>query len=199
MSLLLETIRIENGQIRNLRWHNARLNRSRRDLLGRQDTLDLADHISPPPEFMEGTCRCRVLYGRDVEEVQYHPHRLQPVRSLKIIQCEDLDYAHKYADRKRLGELFEMRGDKDEILIVQKGLVTDTSISNIALLDRDGTWVTPDAPLLRGTMRECLIDLGLLTERKVRVENLPAYREARMINCMMDLENGHVIAMDCIR
>ena len=76
--------------------------------------------------------------------------------------------------------------------------MTDTSISNIAFLTGDGQWVTPDSPLLPGIMRQSLIDLGRLKEKRVRLEDLRLYREARMINCMIDLESCHVIEMDRI-
>jgi 4-amino-4-deoxychorismate lyase len=103
-----------------------------------------------------------------------------------------------WADRKKLQELFGMRGECDGILIIKEGLVTDTSFSNIALLAGDGQWVTPAPPLLPGTMRQSLLDRGRLKEKKVRLEDASLYREARMINCMMDLESGHVIEMDRI-
>jgi 4-amino-4-deoxychorismate lyase len=198
MSLLLETIKIENGRICNLEWHNARMNDSRQALLGITDGLDLADHINIPVELGIGIYRCRVLYGSKIDEIQFHPHHVQPFSSLKIIHCENLDYRYKYADRQKLQELFEMREDCDEILIIKDGLVTDTSISNIALLAGDGQWVTPDTPLLPGTMRQSLLDQGKLTERTIRHEDLSLYREARMINCMMDLATGLAIPIESI-
>jgi 4-amino-4-deoxychorismate lyase len=199
MSLLLETIRIEHRQIFHLEWHNARLNKSRRALLGIKEPIDLADYIKIPEDLGDGTYRCRVLYGREIKEVQFHPHQYRPIRSLKIIHCDDLDYSHKFANRERLQDLFALKGDCDEILIIKRGMVTDTYISNIALLDREGHWVTPDAPLLAGTMRQALIDRGRLKEKSVRLADLFLYREARMINCMMDLDSSPIIEIENIR
>jgi 4-amino-4-deoxychorismate lyase len=199
MSLLLETIRIENRQISHLKWHNARLNKSRKALLGMEDPIDLKDYIALPEDLSDGTYRCRVLYGREIEQVQFHPHQYRPVRSLKIIHCDDLDYSFKYANRDKLQELFEKRGVCDEILIIKRGMVTDTCISNIALFDREGHWVTPDSPLLAGTMRQALIDRGRLIERRIRLEDLSLYSEARMINCMLDLDSSPAIEIENIR
>ena len=61
-----------------------------------------------------------------------------------------------------------------------------------------GSWVTPDTPLLRGTMRQYLLEEGEISEKMIGAEDLAAYTGARMINCMMDLETGPVIEMNHI-
>ncbi len=198
MSLLLETIKIENRQICNLDWHNSRLNTSRNDLFGINEPLDLATVIKVPADLDDGAYRCRVLYGRKIEEIQFHPHQSRPVNSLKIIHCNDIEYEYKFADRRKLEDLYEMRGICDEVLIIKNGFITDTSISNVVFSLPDGWWVTPDTPLLKGTMRMYLLDTGQIAEAVLRLDDLPLLTGARMINCMMDLESGPVIEMDQI-
>jgi len=198
MSLLLETIKIENRRIKNLEWHNARMNESRNTLLGKHDSFDLATIIKIPDDLGEGTYRCRVLYGQEIDEIQFFSHKTRLVRSLKMIHCNDIDYGYKYADRSRLEQLFEMRGDCDEILIIKDGYITDTSISNIVFRQPDGGWLTPVTPLLKGTMRMYLLETGQIAEAVFRPEDLPHLTEARMINCMMDLESSPGIKMENI-
>ncbi len=196
---MLETIRIENSQICHLAWHNARLNRSRQALLGTNDIIDLGDHIRIPEDLGTGTYRCRVLYGREIDEVQFHPHRARAVRSLRLIQSDDISYEHKYADRKKLEELFELRGECDDILIIKKGFITDTSVSNVIFSHPDGRWLTPSTPLLKGTMRTYLLDTGRIAEAFLGPEDLSELTGAKMINCMMDLDSSPVIEMKNIR
>jgi len=196
--MLLETIKIENRRIKNLEWHNARLNNSRNALLGLQESLDLSTIIKLPDDLGEGTYRCRVLYGQEIDEIQFIPHHSRMVKSLKMIHCNDIDYGFKYADRSRLEELFEKRGDCDEILIVKDGYITDTSISNIIFRQPDGWWLTPVTPLLKGTMRSYLLETGQIAEAVIRPEDLSLLTEARMINCMMDLESSPAIQMNSI-
>ena len=43
----METIRIERGRIHNLPYHNARMNRTRRELFGAREEIDLAGYIHP--------------------------------------------------------------------------------------------------------------------------------------------------------
>ncbi len=198
MSLLLETIKIENGQIRNLEWHNKRFNASRKALLGISEYIDLESVIKVPDDLGNGIYRCRLLYGREIEEVQFHPHLYRTVRSLKMIQCNDIEYEYKFADRRKFEYLYELRESCDEILIIKNGFITDTSISNVVFSLSDGWWLTPHRPLLKGTMRAYLLETGQIAEAVLGVEDLPLLTGARMINCMMDLESGPVIEMDQI-
>ncbi len=199
MCRLLETIRIENGRIRNLEYHNRRFNTSRKELFGIREEADLKDLIRATGHPLPaGVFRCRVIYRREIERTEFIPHRERPVRSLKLVFADDIDYAYKYADRNRLEALFKERDDCDEILIVRGGLVTDTSTGNIVFRRTDGAWVTPDTPLLNGTMRMCLLEAGRIMESRVRPADLNSFTAARMINCMRDLESGPDIEMDRI-
>ncbi|MFW5535892.1 MAG: aminotransferase class IV [Prevotella sp.] len=56
----------------------------------------------------------------------------------------------------------------------------------MALFDGN-RWVTPAHPLLKGTMRQSLIDKGLLKEKDIMAEDFPKYLEVRLINAMMSL------------
>lgn len=67
---------------------------------------------------------------------------------------------------------------------MRDGLLTDTSICNIALWD--GTsWITPARPLLRGTARARLLDNGLIKSGDIRPEELPGYERIRLFNAMI--------------
>lgn len=92
---------------------------------------------------------------------------------------------HTKAPGETLNRLFSERGTCDDILIVKHGLLTDTSIANIALFD--GThWYTPRQPLLKGTKRAFLLDEGILMEKELRCEDLPAFSTIRLFNAMIE-------------
>ena len=124
------------------------------------------------------------------------PYTLRPVRSLALIQADDIDYACKSTDRSALNRLFARRGAYDDILIVRRHLLTDTSIANIALFD-GSHWHTPQHPLLKGTKRAELLDKGILTEKDIRMEELPAYSTVRLFNAMIDWGEVELPA-DCL-
>ena len=91
---------------------------------------------------------------------------MRPVHSLQLVYSDDIDYTYKSTDREALNRLFACRGERDDILIVRRGLLTDTSIANIALFDGKD-WFTPKLPLLRGTCRTALIDNGIIKRKKI--------------------------------
>ena len=214
MCLLLETIKIEDGEIRNPEYHNRRFNASRRALFGDNpatvlpgksgssgasqgiwDPVDLSTLIKVPPDLASGIIRCRVLYRQEIEKIEFIPQVDRVVHCLKLVEANDIEYFHKYADRRIFESLLEKRGDCDEILIVKNGFITDTSISNIVFRRTDGSWVTPDTPLLNGTMRMFLLQTGKISEAAVTPADLGNFTAAKMINCMMDLDSGPVIEM----
>ena len=193
MSLLLETIKIEDRQIRNADYHNRRMNRSRQELFGISSELDILRIIKIPIGMGMGIFKCRILYDNMLREVQVLPHRPHSIRSLKLASDNGIDYRYKYADRSRLEKLLSQKGTCDDILIIKNGCITDTSYTNIIFRAANSAWVTPDTPLLRGTMRQFLLDEGKISEKRIRVEDLADFTQSRLINCMMDLESGSTI------
>ncbi|WP_456403907.1 aminotransferase class IV family protein [Hydrogenimonas sp.] len=191
--MLFETICIQNGSIQHLSYHQARFDRSRSALFGTEcEPLDLGSVIRPPTGT--GILKCRVVYEREILDVSYHPYAPRRVRRLKMVESS-LGYTHKFTDREALDELFEKRGSADDILIVRDGLVTDTSIANIAFFNGRG-WVTPKTPLLRGTTRERLVKSGFLIPRDIRAAEIADFQKFALLNAMIGfepVENGIIV------
>ncbi len=112
-------------------------------------------------------------------------YRPRTIKSLKLVYCDSINYAHKYSDRQLLNDLFEKRANCDDILIVKNGRISDTSFSNIALFD-GYSWYTPDSPLLPGTARARMIDSGVLNEIKISDRDLYDFQSFKLINSMLD-------------
>lgn len=182
MCLFIETIRIEDGVVCNLAYHNKRMNETRTDHFGQLPPLNLFDYITPPQS--EGRIKCRVIYQEKIEEVTYASYTVRPIHSLQLINSDTIDYHHKSTDRDTLNYLFAQRCNQDDVLIVKNGLLTDTSIANIALFDGEN-WFTPSAPLLKGTQRAFLLDKGLIEEKQIRAEDLHSYQQIALFNAMI--------------
>lgn len=182
MCRFIETIRIENGKAECLSLHNRRLNKTRRDVFRCGSLLDLTGFIRA--EGCTGRTRCRVVYGEEIETVEYIPYTLRQVNSLRLTASDNIDYTYKSCDRRALTELFGQRDGADDVLIVRRGLLTDTSIANIALWD-GSRWETPEAPLLEGTMRAYLLNKGLITPCAICPQDLPRYTRVRLFNAMI--------------
>jgi len=180
LPLLLETIKIEDGEIHNLSYHQARCNKSRKELFDKNNNLNLSSAIEAPPK---GIYRCRILYDEIIHSVEYIPYKPKDIHRLKIIPS-NIKYDQKYADRRELNKLLASQKDTDEVIIEKEGYLTDTTIANIAFYD--GTqWFTPAKPLLEGTMRAKLLDEGFLSKKEIKKEDLDHYTQVALMNAML--------------
>jgi len=179
-SLLLETIKIEEGKIHNLRYHQARCDKSRQKLFNATDILDLSSSIKAPHT---GLYRCRILYTEVLHSIEYIPYTPKKIETLKIVPS-NIEYDLKYANRDALNALLESNKGVDEVIIEKDGCLTDTTISNVAFFDGK-QWFTPDKPLLEGTMRAKLIDDGFLHTKEIKQKELSNYSQVALINAMI--------------
>ena len=71
MCRFIESIRIEDGRICRLRQHMERCNRTRAAFWKEEPPVDLKQVVAVPSE--KGIFKCRIVYGREIEEVTYTP------------------------------------------------------------------------------------------------------------------------------
>ncbi len=197
MCQLLETIKLENGILFNLKYHNLRFNNARREVFGISENWKLENIICIPQEFRQGLYRCRVVYSEEIQKIEFIPHQLRSIHSLKIVVDNQVEYSYKFANREPINRLFEKKEGCDEIIIVKNGLVTDCSIGN--LLFHDGQkWWTPSTPLLNGTRRMQLLEEGLILEKEIRAEEIFSFQKAGIINVFYGMENLQAIPVSRI-
>ena len=180
----LETIKIVDGEIFNLEYHQKRYE-GVLEALGVKEIQNLAEYINPP-EW--GLYRCRLVYDTDDIEVTFHEYKKRDITTLKLIFENEIEYTHKSTSREKIDALFQMREEGDDILIIKDLLVTDTSIANIAFETSGGEWITPKNPLLKGTTRARLLDEGKLKEADIRVHELRSFTKVALLNAMIDFD-----------
>jgi 4-amino-4-deoxychorismate lyase len=191
MCLLLETIKLEKGTACNLRYHQQRVDESRLSLLGISEKLEVSSALIVPARAKQGVYKCRIIYGKEINEVQYIPYLQKKIKSLQLVEASDLDYRFKYANRECFDSLLD-DSHCDEILIVKNGFVTDTSFSNIIFFEGN-RWVTPAYPLLKGTKRQQLLDEGKVSEEEIRPQDLKYFSKAMLINSLLDFNLKRMI------
>ncbi|MGV8095304.1 MAG: aminotransferase class IV [Mangrovibacterium sp.] len=185
---MLETIKLNNGILENLPYHNLRLNAARTELFSVKDTFQLEKEVLVPDEFKRGLYRCRITYGRTINQIEFSAISPRVFNHLKIIHHDRIDYHLKFTDRSLLNELLAQRENAEEIIIIKNGLVTDCTIGNLVFYN--GTeWITPDTPLLRGTQRQALLDQHLITEKRINETELLSFKKVGIINAFFDLSN----------
>ncbi len=180
----LETIKIVDGEIFNLEYHQKRY-ASVLEALGANEIENLEEFINPP-EW--GLYRCRLVYDIDNIEVTFHEYKKRDISTLKLIFENDIDYTNKSTAREDIDTLFEKREEGDDILIIKDLFVTDTSIANIAFQTSSGEWVTPKNPLLKGTTRARLLDEGKIIEADIKVHELRSFSKVALLNAMIDFD-----------
>ncbi len=197
MSLLIETICIENGVAQRLELHQERMDRSQCELFNHRDKLDLHSSIHIPQEYTTGKVKCRVIYDRTIRSVEFEPYTLKPIGSLQLVTDDLIDYSYKYRDRSQLNSLLRLKGSADDVLIIKNGRITDTSFGNIVFC-RQEKWFTPLHPLLAGTRREFYLQNGVIETSEVTLNDLGSFDQARMINAMISLKDSSPIPIDRI-
>ena len=183
MSSYLETIKVVDGEIFNLEYHQKRYEEVLKTL-GIQDIKNLGEYLNPPKW---GIYRCRLVYDEESIEVTYHKYKKREISSFKLIFENEIEYSLKSTNREKIDSLFSQKDDADEILIVKNLLITDTSIANIAFF-RDGVWFTPKNPLLKGTTRMRLISEGKLIESDIKVQELRSFSQVALLNAMIGFD-----------
>lgn len=184
---LLETIQIRDGKPINIDYHSARFNQTRAELFGISTSLDLLKSIRVAKGFLAGPCRCRLIYERDIEEIDFSAYQFKPIQSLKIVEVPDVDYAYKWADRLVFNDLLQQNRDVDEVIIAKNGSITDCTFANLAFWNGE-KWFTPDTPLLKGTKRSELLEKGKITETKIGVSDVKRYQKICLINSFRELD-----------
>ncbi|WP_457749823.1 aminotransferase class IV family protein [Sulfurimonas sp.] len=175
----LETIKALDGELYNLKYHQKRL-----DETIKNSNIILKDIVLPPAS---GLFRCRVVYDAKNYEVTYHPYKKKNIKTLKLVCDDEISYARKYCERSAIDVLMQKKSFCDDILIVKNGLVTDTSIANIAFKYKNN-WLTPKKPLLAGTTRARLLQNHKIVEEDISVKDLENFTQVALMNAMIDFD-----------
>ena len=173
-----ETIRVKDGKLLNLEYHQKRVDYTR-EFFGFKDKLELKKQSFELPQ--KGEFRLRIDYDKEIKSFTCKEFKKREFKEFKIIES-DIEYSYKYTHREQLDAL---KRDDKEIIIVKNGFLTDTTIANIAL-KKEGIWLTPKTPLLKGTTRARLIDEGFLKCEDLTMEDLKKAQNFAIMNALID-------------
>ena len=182
-STCIETIKSVDGEIFHIEYHQERYE-TVLSSFGIDEFKNLSEFLNPPKW---GVYRCRIVYDSTNISVTYHEYKKREITTLKLIFDNDIEYRFKSTDREGIDSLFSQKDEGDEILIIKNLLITDTSIANIAFY-KDGIWLTPKNPLLKGTTRERLLREGKVVEADIRVQELRSFSQVALLNAMVDFD-----------
>ncbi|MDO4691983.1 MAG: aminotransferase class IV [Porphyromonadaceae bacterium] len=194
---LVESIRIEGGQLQLLPLHEARMLRTLGELapegrlltMLKQRGLFVLLEAYLPEHLPEARTKLRFVYGADTMEpptlTPYQPREIGCIRPVSL--PDGASYRHKWLDRSVLVRPEALATDEEPLYVVA-GRITDTSYTNVALRI-GGLWRTPASPLLAGVMRAHLLEQGLILPEVLTPDDLERADAIRLFNAMMPLED----------
>jgi 4-amino-4-deoxychorismate lyase len=191
MSLLIESIKLLDGKFCHLFYHEQRMNRALKVLCGVHDHFLLEDFLEGIERPAEGLYKCRIVYDDQMKDVEFIPYVPKEINTLRVVEHDRINYEFKYVDRKAIDRLYDLRKDKDDILIIKRGLVTDSSYSNI-VFRKGKRFYTPWSCLLKGTMRQNLLERELIEEEEIHKEDIKSFETFKLINAMLEFESPEI-------
>ena len=192
MSHLIESIKILDGNVYNIEYHQQRIDYSVKKLFGLNQGFSLERFFKEATLPTSGLHKCRIIYDKEVKSFSIEPYIYRKVTSLKMVNSDEISYDLKYEDRSDLEALLKEKDDCDDVLIVKNGLIADTSFSNIIFYNGQ-EWITPAKPLLKGTQRQFLLDNGHIKEAEIRTSDFKKLTKVALINAMNTLEDDRRI------
>lgn len=189
---LLETVRYEPGEgLLHLDDHLDRLGSSARFFGFRFELEAATSELKRAVGDADAELRVRLALGRDgsvrIETSEAPPPAEGPVRLAlddEPVDPNDVWLFHKTSRRAPYDRRRDRRPDVDDVILVNsRGMVTESTIANLAV-SIEGRWVTPplDSGLLPGTYRAVLLREGTLAERPVAIEELLGAAEVALVS-----------------
>ena len=194
-----ETLCVLDGKIRSPKQHESRYQRTLREYYGVSNPRPLLEGVDVPQPFLSGRVKLKIAYNAKGEkDCHFSPYPYHPIERLQCVEAPELSYGYKFFDRSALDALVTQKGDCDDILILQHGKVRDSSYTNICFWT-GSEWLTPQTPLLAGTMRAQLLDEKRLITADISTQDFPLFKGFKLINAMRDFNRDALCAMEQIK
>ena len=174
---LLETILSIEGVLQHLSYHEKRLQESYQALYNQSSPFTLLTIKAPM-----GIMKCRIIYDKDSFEVTFEAYTKHYKHHFHVL-ATSIDYEYKYLNREYFSKTLAKYPAVEDIIFTKDNYITDTTIANIACLI-DGTWFTPEHPLLKGTTRQRLLDTNFLQRANITLKMLQNADSIALMNAL---------------
>lgn len=194
MFQFIESICCVNKELGNLEYHQARFDRTRSDNFNDSTPILLQEIIQFPSDLTDEKHKVRIVYDREIQSIEFQPYQIKPISTIKLFTIENkIEYTYKYLDRWFFDEYLK-EAQTDDLVLVKSNYITDCIYSNIIFFDGEN-WFTPRSILLKGTMRESLLNDGKIKEKNIKVSDLVNYQSFKRINAMMNFDESQEISI----
>jgi para-aminobenzoate synthetase / 4-amino-4-deoxychorismate lyase len=199
---LLETMRLEDGQISRIERHLARMSGSARRFAFRWDEPAVRAAIAASQQIHgSGLWRLRLLLNRDgTPTVQCAAHVNEPNRRWRVafadqpVDEHDPFLQNKTTRRDLYDRARRAQPDADDVILWNsRGEATESSIANL-VVELEGQRYTPPVVcgLLPGVFRAELLDEGAIRERVLMREDVVRASRIWLINSLRGWIEAHL-------
>ncbi|HON02666.1 MAG TPA: aminotransferase class IV [Paludibacteraceae bacterium] len=185
MYRFIESIKLLDGIFYRLKFHQKRMNICSELFYPNDDFIHLQSALTDSHPPQKGLFKCKITFESKILKIEYLPYKKKEINSLRIVHTEIESRPYKKEDRTDFNAAFDMRGNYDDVLLMKNGLLTDTSICNIALFD-GFSWQTPTKPLIYGVNRANLLEEGKIFEKDIKLSDLQNYSAIRLFNALIE-------------
>lgn len=133
--------------------------------------------------------KLKIYFGEKDFAIDFEAYQPVQIRNVVLAEIsESFTYNKKVSDRAFFDYLRSQNPYADEVIMVQNGLLTDSTYCNLAFYSADkNRWETPTRPLLAGTQRARLLNNATLHLADIRPGDLLKYQQIAFINAMRPL------------
>lgn len=187
MSLFIETIKIENGELQHLDLHLKRMQDTCYQYFGsKKDLHSLRQDFCSAVKDKTSTHKLSIYYDLASHHFSTKPYSIKPIDKLYFIEDNVIEYRLKYANRNQFNQYSTQAGFDNDMIIIQNKRFTDATYANLAFWNGQ-EWHTPLYPLLPGTKRQHLLQCKLIIEKDILLSDLKKYKKVSLINAMLEL------------
>ncbi|MDK6864034.1 MULTISPECIES: aminotransferase class IV [Nosocomiicoccus] len=171
MTELIETMRLEDGVVKRLDYHNRRINRSAEVFhLNKIDLKEAVNSYVKIHNLNQGVYRIRALYNNDLTLMHDKLEETTEITANVIqMDCTETKWLkHKTTKREQYKTSeypFALYYDKTE-------RITEFNIGNLVVKTHDGYFTPSKSGLLNGVMRQFLLDNGTISVRDFTLDEL---------------------------
>ncbi|MFM6995194.1 MAG: aminotransferase class IV [Sediminibacterium sp.] len=189
MYQFFESIRVKDGIVENLGFHQLRVNKTLKAHDTSETKIVLEKIIQDLMIPTIGLFKLRIAYALNGDyQTEWVPYQLKHISSFALVDIHGHSYDFKFSNRAWIDKALKQSG-KDEIIMHDNGIIKDCSYTNI-VFNNGGKWYTPQLPLLEGTQRAKLIGQGIIEPKSIHIKDLANFIKFRCVNALIDWENA---------
>ncbi len=182
---LFETVCYKDGEFLFLEYHQKRVDKTFATLFGKKSSFDLSKALKNEHFFKKGVYRVKIVYNSlGIKEISFYPYKKKKIKQLALVEIGEYDYSFKYSDRRFFNFLYTQYSGIDEFILLKNGYLSDFTIGNIALFNKN-SWYTPTDFLLEGTVLKRLIEKKRIVFQKIHFSHLKNFSKIALTNALV--------------